>query len=166
MVTCSWPRAELTTLSYAVMKTAGPLATRLKVLSENQERARLIADVLATDGTLPVQSYSDQAAVARMAVVLKRPREELREVYDHLRASLRRLYRQRNMVLHGGKTRTASLRSTLWTAAPIVGAGFDRIAHAHLVEKIAPRQLAAQARLRLAHAGIPGEPHVSNLLGQ
>jgi hypothetical protein len=42
-----------------------------------------------------------------------------------------------------------ALRSSLRTAAPLVGAGFDRLAHAHYVNKLAPKALAAHARTAL-----------------
>jgi hypothetical protein len=45
---------------------------------------------------------------------------------------LRRLYRQRNLVLHWGRMNAVGLRAALRTAAPLVGAGMDRIAHDEL----------------------------------
>ena len=53
------------------------------------------------------------------------------------------------MVLHWGKTDAVGLRASLRTAAPLVGAGMDRVAHAWFVEKTSPLELAARARVRL-----------------
>ena len=64
--------------------------------------------------------------------------------------SLQRLYRQRNLVMHGGRTDAVALRATLRTCAPIVGAAFDRIAHAWFDRGTKPRELAAQAEIALA----------------
>jgi serine/threonine-protein kinase len=78
--------------------------------------------------------------------------------------SLRRLYRLRNIVLHGGAIQPVSLNATLRTAAPLVGAGLDRIAHAHLVRQVDPLALAAAAELRLKLAGTPEAPSITDLI--
>jgi hypothetical protein len=78
--------------------------------------------------------------------------------------TLRRLYRQRNIVLHGGSTQAVGLDATLRTAAPLVGAGLDRIAHAYLVDRILPLALAAKAELRLGLVGTQNAPSVTGLL--
>ena len=78
--------------------------------------------------------------------------------------SLRRLYRQRNIVLHGGSTESVALDAALRTAAPLVGAGLDRVAHAYLADGITPLALAATAETSLALAGAQDAPPVTDLL--
>jgi len=110
---------------------------------------------------------------AEIAVILK----ELEEVEPvrtaffiaaamgtHLSTVFRGLYRNRNIVLHGGKTDAVGLRSSLRNAAPLVGAGMDRIAHAWFVEGLEPVQIAARAAVRLATAGAPDGPEIVDLL--
>ena len=63
--------------------------------------------------------------------------------------SLRRLYRTRNIVLHGGTTQSVAIHASLRVAAPLVGAGLDRIAHAVLADGEHPLNLAARAQLAL-----------------
>ena len=81
-----------------------------------------------------------------------------------LEGSLRRLYRQRNIVLHGGSTQSVALNATLRTAAPLVGAGLDRLTHAYLVDGVLPLALAAKAELRLGLVGARDAPSVTDLL--
>jgi hypothetical protein len=64
--------------------------------------------------------------------------------------SLRRLYRQRNIIVHGGTTHNPALAATLRTTAPLIGAGLDRITHAFLTEGVDPLDLASRAQVRLA----------------
>jgi hypothetical protein len=67
--------------------------------------------------------------------------------------AMRRLYRARNIVLHGGALQGVAVESALRAAAPLVGAGLDRIAHATLVEELAPLDLAARAAVGLRLVG-------------
>jgi len=84
-----------------------------------------------------------------MRDLLDNPRIVLMDVEKHARSAFRRLYRHRNLVLHWGKVHSVALLACLRTVAPLVGAGVDRIAHAHFVSKKHPLDLAARARLQL-----------------
>jgi hypothetical protein len=85
-------------------------------------------------------------------------------IFSLRRSGMRRLYRQRNIVLHGGSPQAVALDPTLRTAAPLVGAGLDRIAHAYLADRVLPLTLAAKAELRLALVGAQDAPPVTDLL--
>ena len=78
------------------------------------------------------------------------PSKCLDDIKNHTRGALIRLYRQRNLVLHGGKTDSLTLRGSLRTAAKLVGAGMDRIAHGWYVQRVKPMELAARARVSVA----------------
>jgi hypothetical protein len=165
LVTCSWPRAELTALSYR-HKPASPdlLAQQLAKATTNRERAIAVASALQAGRPIETELPADAAAAARMAGVVAMPRQSLNDIRVVIEGSLRRLYRQRNIVLHGGSTQSVALNSTLHTAAPLVGAGLDRITHAFLVDEVSPLDLAAKAELRLRLVGEHGSPTVTDLL--
>ena len=149
IVACSFPRAELTMLSYAAQEADGALADRLRNTAANRDRAVMVADAIL-DGQFPLSGKaSDVAATARMKAVLVNPRPKLNDVQTHAADAFRRLYRQRNLVLHGGKTSAVALRASLRTAAPLVGAGIDRVVHARYVDKLRPLELAARAKIGL-----------------
>ncbi|MDX6420952.1 MAG: hypothetical protein QOG28_5572, partial [Trebonia sp.] len=135
LVTCSWPRAELTALSHA-HKPATPdlLARQLANAASNRERAIAVASVLRSGRTLATKHPADAAAAARMSALVASPQRSLLGVRTTVEGTLRRLYRQRNIVLHGGSTQAVALDATLRTCAPLVGAGLDRIAHAYLAD--------------------------------
>ena len=88
-----------------------------------------------------------------MAKLIADPQLVLRDVESHAALAFRRFYRQRNLVLHGGRTGAVALRASLRTVAPLVGAGMDRIVHAHLIAGTHPLDLAARARLEISRAG-------------
>jgi hypothetical protein len=94
-----------------------------------------------------------------MASLRANPRSVLCEVMTVYRITLRRLYRTRNIVLHGGSMQGVALQASLRTAAPLVGAGLDRIVHADQVEQLAPLDLAARAEIALRLVG--GETSLS-----
>jgi hypothetical protein len=149
IVACSLPRAELTPLSYRMEEVSGELAVRLKQCKTNRERSGCLIEAMKNGENLTVSNYSDTAALTRMRELLAHPYAKLHDIEGHISNSFRRLYRQRNLVLHGGKTDAVALKASLRTTAPLVGAGMDRIAHAWFVDKVAPLELAAKAKIRL-----------------
>lgn len=159
LVACSWPRAELTALSYQVDERNGAgkeLASRLQGVGTNRDRSEIVAAQLRRDNGLPLRRswrfQSDIAAVARMNGLLADPAKVLMQVSGYVEASLRRMYRCRNVIVHGGSTRGDVLDSTLRVVAPLVGATLDRLTHAHLVLGIEPLQLATRADLAISMA--------------
>ena len=165
LVAASWPRSELTALSYRHRPvTPDRLAAELGAETENRRRARLVADALASGRQLAVRAPGDQAAASRMSTMLDSPRSTLHDVSGHVATTVRRLYRQRNIVLHGGATGAIARDVTLRTAAPLVGAGLDRIVHAELADGVSPLEVAERALLGLALVGGDDGSHVVDLL--
>lgn len=173
LAACSWPRAELTALSYQVNgrgKAGLELSSRLHEVLTNRDRAEILAEWLRANGGMPLKRSwrhpSDVAAVSRMNGVLSDPTAALREVQGYIERSLRRLYRCRNVIVHGGSTRGDVLDSTLRVVAPLVGATLDRLTHGHLVLGAEPLQLATRADLAIAMASDSTMGfHVVDLLG-
>ncbi|MGW5974461.1 hypothetical protein [Streptomyces sp. NPDC055185] len=84
-----------------------------------------------------------------MAALVQHPGKQLAEVNHTFRIAMRRLYRTRNIILHGGATQGVALDASLRTAAPLLGAGLDRIVHASYIEGLDPLDLAARAEVAL-----------------
>ncbi|MFY1633737.1 integrase [Solwaraspora sp. WMMB335] len=165
LVTCSWPRAELTTLSWRhTPSSPDALSVELSQHTKNIDRSRVVADALASGQVLATRSSSDTAARQRMVAVLANPYRELCDVRAVFEGVLRRLYRQRNIVVHGGTTASVAMEATLRTAPPLVGAGLDRIVHSKLQTGIGPLELAARAANSLELIGDPLGPQVVSML--
>jgi hypothetical protein len=142
---CSFPRAELTALSYKLEEQGGAIATQLQACPNNRARAAVLAELI-TGGAPPVfPEDSDAAALARISALMADPNRVLHDIEHHISAAFRRLYRHRNMVLHWGRANAVGIKSCLRAVAPLVGAGLDRIAHAAFTEKLEPLELAARA---------------------
>jgi hypothetical protein len=149
IVACSFPRAELTYLAYVLGEQDEAFSRLLNEREENRDKAKFVATSVV-DGSCPIPTeWSDRAAVARMREVLLAPKETLATIKDHIQDALARLYRQRNLILHAGRTHAVALRSTLRGATPLVGAGLDRICHARFVDGVTPIRLAGRARTAL-----------------
>jgi hypothetical protein len=158
IIACSWPRAELTALAHRHQpELPDALAERLAACATNRDRASAVADAPMAGNTLILADRfrrdADFAAVHRMRRVVADPKGELASAVTVLRIAMRRLYRTRNIVLHGGSTQGVALKAALRIAAPLVGAGLDRITHATLVEGLAPLDLAARAEVGLKLVG-------------
>jgi len=165
IVACSFPRAELTDLAYTVIEFGGELADRLKALGANKEKAALVAESIL-DGSFPIlPNWSDRAAVYRMRELLGSPREKMFAIRDYIHDTFARLYRQRNLILHAGKTQAVALRSTLRAASPLVGAGLDRIAHGRFAGNLKPLQLAGRARTAIENLTADEPLRCVDLLG-
>lgn len=164
LVACSWPRAELTALSYRLDPNSDPaLDARLEQAGTNQERAAVLEQALR-DGTAatPAQSprtASDTRALQRMTQLVANPAPLLTEIALICETSFRRLYRSRNVTAHAGATSALAHAATLRVSAPLLGAALDRMAHAYLVRRVDPLVLAAQAHNSLLLVGDPlGRP--------
>lgn len=168
LVACSWPRAELTTLAWArvrqVKAEPDAIAAELLAFETNRERAERMLRAIVDEEDLELQKAGEQLALRRMEKLVKAPRASLLAVQLHASVSLRRLYRQRNLVLHGGRTVGVALKASIRTAAPLIGAGLDRVTHASLVNDTHPLDLAARARVEVDRAGLTDAPALTGLL--
>ena len=167
LVACSLPRAELTPLAYAYMgEHDDSLSGELDGLESNRDKCRRLADAIVAGHSIHYTDPSDRAALERIRQILAAPGPTLRRIHGYVDDALRRLYRQRNLVLHAGRTDSVAMISTLRTAPPLVGAGLDRLVHAALTSPdFDELRLVARAHTELRLAGKPGGSHVSDLLG-
>jgi hypothetical protein len=146
---CSLPRAELTTIAYACLREGkDELAKSIKGAGSSLDRASLVADAIIADTISPPRD-ADRAAASRMKELIDDPPRELRKIRGYMAGAIARLYRQRNLVLHWGRTEPVALSASLRTAAPLVGAALDRAVFAWGSERLDPLELAARARVRM-----------------
>lgn len=165
LVACSWPRGELTQISYAHNpEKPDRLSRELKAAKTNRERSHLVEDALKNGRTIAASKASDIAAVSRMSALVKNPRSTLTDIERHVTSAMRRFYRHRNIVMHGGATSVPTLAMTLRTAAPLVGAGLDRITHAAITTGIDPLTLSTRAETSLKFVGGADGRSLSDLL--
>jgi len=149
LVACSFPRAELTRLAHQYTATHDDhLAEAIHTASTNTRKAAAIAEELRAS-ELSYPDPSDQAAAARMRSLLTHPAGVLGDVERHVIRSIRRLYRVRNLILHGGMTDAEALPMALRAAAPLVSAGVDRVVRAQLLDAVSPIELVARARIAI-----------------
>jgi hypothetical protein len=112
VVACSFPRAELTALSYTAEKHCPDLEGQLAACKENRDRSLILARAIAGGHSLNLHKHVDQAARVRMEKLLHSPSKSLADIQVHIADTFHRLYRQRNLILHGGKTNAVALRGS------------------------------------------------------
>lgn len=150
LVACSFVRAELTTLSYKAEEEHAGVAEQLQPCTSNRERSRAMAQLIVEKKLPEMRSTADRAAVLRVSKVLANPSTELVTIKDAAAEAFHRLYRQRNLVLHGARIDSVTLSASLRTVAKLAGAGMDRITHAQYVQSVKPLELVARANLSIA----------------
>ncbi len=165
LIACSFPRAEMTALAYAHQNESNDqLASELADTDTNLERVQMIEKHLTKNSRLTLARHSDVAAQARVVELLEEPNATLVRIRRYITGSLRRLYNQRNSVVHAGSMRSVALDATLRTSFSLVGAGLDRIAHAQLTESLEPHSLVARAEIELKLVGNDGGRQLGELL--
>lgn len=157
LVAASWPRAELTRMSHRVVESVDCPA-RLKAQldaagEESYERCEVLLNWLEAGKGVGLLQPHDQAALARLDALVGNPKAVLGRVRSYMTCSLRRLYRQRNLVLHGGSTRPVALNATIRTSGPLVGATLDRLSHAFELLGVEPLDAVARAECALEAVG-------------
>jgi hypothetical protein len=150
LVTCSFPRAELTRLGYLVQQNYPGTYPALEDAASNRERSHVLGGMIIAQKMPMLRGLSDQAAVARMHKLFLDPKLELQIIRQSISESFHRLYRQRNLILHGGKLDSVALTPGLRTVAKLAGAGMDRVTHGHYVQNLKPLDLVAKADTALA----------------
>ena len=143
ILTAAWPRAELTRLSYRLTgrESHNPVVFRkLASIGSEDNVTRCLTLIQNWDGIrdTSVLGKSDQAAWRRMSELRTNPKAVLTRVENYMQGALRRLYRHRNLVMHGGELRPVALSATTRTTGPLVGALLDRLAVAAHLRKEDP----------------------------
>ncbi len=150
IIAASLMRAEFTWLAKAYSAENDDTdAHAIKACETNIERARLFQMMAFNRPSLALTNATDNLALQRIRPALHNPRKEVTRVAEILTREFTRLYRKRNMIVHGGQIRGANLHSISETLTPLIGAGVDRIVHAQLHFGIAPIQLSATAEARI-----------------
>jgi hypothetical protein len=167
LVTASFVRAELTTLAYSYAKSnKDQMATDIKAVDSNRDRCEIIMQRLLADPLPTFGRVEDVAGAKRIVQLLAEPVKTLRRINHYIECTLRRLYRLRNLVAHGGRTDSIVLEAGVSAAAPLVGAAFDRIHHASISENLRPVELIARAQQRIALLDNTNKTELISLLDQ
>ena len=167
LVTCSLPRAELTPLAYEHLTNAtDDLAAALQATTTNRDMVRAVEHRLSSGGRLNLSTGSGVAAQDRILAIMADPAVHLSRIRSYVTESLRRLYNQRNTIVHAGSLRSAVLPATVRTSLSLVGAGLDRIVHTLLQTngELAPLSLVARAETELRLVGQVGGRDLGSLL--
>ncbi len=168
IVACAVERAELTSLVFRHEQNGhDQLADQLRTSHSRYEKVRRVEAHLRAGGSLSLEWSGDSAALDRVQAMIRDPKGDLERIQQYTSATFRRLYNQRNLVMHGGSFRSLALSATLRTAPALVGAGLDRIVHAQLSElHQSPLEVSARASTELALLGTPGQSWLVDLLGR
>jgi hypothetical protein len=122
LVTASFVRAELTTLAYSYAKSnKDQTATEIKAAKSSRERCDIIMQRLLAAPLPTFVRVEDVAGAKRIVQLLAEPVNTLIRINNYIECTLRRLYRLRNLVAHGGRTDSIVLEAGVRAAAPLVG---------------------------------------------
>jgi hypothetical protein len=156
IIAASLMRAEFTWLAKTyIAENDNADARALGECETNIERAKLFQMLAFNRPDLTLTNATDNLALQRVRPALQNPRQEVTNIAEILTREFTRLYRKRNMVVHGGQIRGANLHSISETLTPLIGAGIDRIVHAQLQFGVPPIELSAMAEARVEYLRPP-----------
>ena len=164
VVAGAYVRAELVYLATVIKELDGDIADFLK--DEDRpfgKRLDRLFDAICQKQTLPDLRVEDVAAIMRLQAIFDAP-EVLGRVQGYLSSAFRRLFQQRNILLHGGRFDSVALPLTMRTVPPLVGAGLDRLVYAVTEDSTPPLSLAARAANELRLVGSEGARQLHRLL--
>ncbi|GIH05841.1 hypothetical protein Rhe02_39080 [Rhizocola hellebori] len=151
VVACSYIRAELTSVANAYAEQCSDsLAAEIRDSADNLARTRVLEQAMRSDRSLRIPAVRDNLALERMYALVERPHEVIKGVVGQCEDAFRRLYRQRNLIVHAGDLTSIALSGTLRTVPPIVGAGIDRVFHNATSAGLSPLELSAKADVSIA----------------
>jgi hypothetical protein len=164
IVTADWPRSELTWLANAPFVPTGTDPSLHRILRASgtntvTKKAAALERALRDKQAIQYERPRDVAALHRLQKLVTSPVETLDQVKAGILTALRRLYVQRNFVMHAGSFRSVARATALRTVPALAAAGMDRLVHA-ADSGVTPLMLAARARmeLELLPAGGSGRP--------
>ena len=165
IVACSFPRAEFWEITRRWERLGSDdFAKEIALLPSNAEKTEAMVTKI-TSGYLPAfDAPKEQAALNRVRQLLDDPAAVLGRIRAYYVSTFRRLYYQRNFIMHAGKLDSVSLAATSRTAPPLVAAGLDRIVYASLTDGVDPLNLAARAAIELQLVGKNGSRSLHDLL--
>jgi hypothetical protein len=150
IVTADWPRCEFTWLANAPFVEAKTDPKLQKILQGRRVQAKALAleSALRNGQLVSYDRPRDLAALHRLEGLIVDPGGALAQIRKGIVAALRRLYVQRNLVMHAGSFRSVTRATTLRTVPTLVAAGMDRLVNA-ADQGVRPLMLAARAQLEL-----------------
>ncbi|KQQ96420.1 hypothetical protein ASF72_01825 [Arthrobacter sp. Leaf141] len=167
IVACGFPRAELEDLARRPMVDT-PEAAKIGhdiAEAEGSERVRKLLEGLRQQGSKIFVQMKDIAAAERVLQIDNDPEGTIKRVQGYFTDVFRRLYYQRNFVMHAAKFDSISLPSTVRSAPKLVAAGLDRVVHArHVRRPVSPLALSARAGNEIAILGQSGAQDFYRLL--
>ncbi|RYD13988.1 MAG: integrase [Lysobacteraceae bacterium] len=165
IVAASMVRAELSWLSRSYAKAHDDAAAlEMRGCDANIARARLFQMHACANPQIDLGIEVDNLALMRIRPVLANPRQEVEKITDILTREFTRLYRKRNMIVHGGQIHESNLHSISEVLAPLIGAGIDRVINVGLKTGVRPIELSAIAESRVHYLTPASESDPGNLL--
>lgn len=167
IVACSFPRAELEDLLSKPMRQdildLG-LGTEIQT-ARGSDKARLLLEGLRKHGSNVFVDLRDVAAAERVLQMDAEPKATITRIQNYFIDVFRRLYYQRNFIMHAAKFDSVSLPSTISSAPKLVAAGVDRVVHSqHVRRPVHPLALVARAKNEIDLLGSDGAREIFRLL--
>jgi len=166
IVACSFPRDEIHTLARKWRRNGnGALHDDLRRHWKSYFINAAFVAGIAANGDPGFDDAADSAAVIRVQSALASPQIQVATIRDYLDSAFRRLYYQRNYIMHAAKFDSVSLVRATEMSPVLVAAGLEQIINAQTQGHwVSPGSLAARARNEISLLGGPAAKPIFTLL--
>lgn len=167
IVTCGFPSAEFARLGQSLLSQGN--AEEAYQLHDpalsNTQKADILLRLIRSGKQLQFEDPKDCASFIRARIMATETVPTMKRVRGYYRDSFRRLYYQRNLIMHSGKFDSVSLGSTVRTLPVLTAAGVDRIIRARFTSPaVDPIGLASRAANELDLLGEEGARPIHRLI--
>ncbi|MFD1846964.1 hypothetical protein [Arthrobacter flavus] len=168
IVTCAFPSAEFSHLAQAKLadhETGSDLQDLRNEKATSAVRSDALLALIKSGRRIEYAEADDDASFIRAHALAHEPKEVMGRIRGYYTDAFRRLYYQRNLVMHAGRFDSVSLSSTVRTLPILTAAGVDRIIRAHFANGgIDAIGLAARAKIELNLLGSDGARPIHRLI--
>lgn len=168
VVTCGFPSAEFSHLAQAKLadhETGADLQELRNEQATSAMRSDALLALIKSGRMIQYAEANDDASFIRARALANEPKDTMERIRGYYKDSFRRLYYQRNLVMHAGRFDSVSLSSTVRILPILTAAGVDRIIRAHFANRGTDAiGFAARAKIELDLLGSSGARPIHRLI--
>ncbi|PQM73964.1 hypothetical protein [Corynebacterium sp. J010B-136] len=159
VVAASYFRTEMTWLARNYVdayKGKSFRADEIGKADTSAERAKMMANLIKDEENFELLAEVDRLAIRKMHVALTKPGEVFDRTQKILAREFQRLYRKRNLFVHGGRAVEHGIDSIDEKVVPLLVNGIDQLLIANIQYGLDPQAFAASIAFKASHLAPDG----------
>lgn len=168
IVAASYFRAEMTWLARNYSEKYEKQCSTAKLIKDSElsaDRIRLMGEVICKEDSFELLDPRDQLAIRKIRETVENPAAAFSRTRDILKREFLRMYRKRNLIVHGGRVLDDGVDSDADKVIPLLIAGIDQLLIANIQYGLDPKALAGAIRFKSRHLVKDGNSKIYSIWG-